>query len=295
MELKDLHREIISFMETSGLNTVPPEDAICPEYAGVPIFEEPLLAAADAADPIFTGIFKEPHVIGPYFREPAQWIDGARSVVSFFLPFSEPVRASNRTDTDIPYDSTVPVQCCSALWLHGRIEGQRLINELSSHLCTFLRNSGFDAVAPSVSPEFHTVNPYSSVWSERHIAYAAGLGTFGLSKGLITRKGMAGRFGSIVTDAVLPVTERTYSDPFEYCTMCGACQKRCPAGAIDAARGCALGKDQAICGPWLRGSYLPPHGPKQIVRYGCGKCQVGVPCEHAIPRARTVREPIHDS
>ena len=35
------------------------------------------------------------------------------------------------------------------------------------------------------------ISPYISTWSERHAMYAAGLGTFGLSKGLITKKGMA--------------------------------------------------------------------------------------------------------
>ena len=124
---------------------------------------------------------------------------------------------------------------------------------------------------------------FSSNWSERHVAYAAGLGTFGLSRGLITEKGMAGRFGSVVTNAVFPRTERKYSDPFAYCTMCGACQRRCPVGAIDKSRGFALGKDQLICGPYVKGNSLPPHGPNGIVRYGCGKCQVRVPCEHAIP------------
>ena len=87
------------------------------------------------------------------------------------------------------------------------------------------------------------LEPYASNWSERHVAYVCGLGTFGLSKGLITERGMAGRFGSIVTDAELAPTPRKYSDPFEYCTKCGACQFRCPAKAIDKSRGPALAKD----------------------------------------------------
>ena len=94
---------------------------------------------------------------------------------------------------------------------------------------------------------------------------------------------MAGRFGSVVTTAAFPVTERKYDNPFAYCTMCGACQKRCPVSAIDASKGCAFGKDHTICGPYIEDGTLDPHGPNQIVRYGCGKCQVGVPCEHAIP------------
>lgn len=39
---------------------------------------------------------------------------------------------------------------------------------------------------------------YTSNWSERHVAFVCGLGTFGLSKGLITEKGIAGRLGSLI-------------------------------------------------------------------------------------------------
>ena len=280
MDLETLGREIRLFTERSGLNTVRAEDALAPECAGVPLFDEPLLAAADASDPLFTGLFREDGVIGPHFRAPAEWLPGARSVLSFFLPFSEAVRASNR----IPAGAAgAHSRCCSDLWLHGRIEGQRFLSALSEAVCSFLREEGFEAVAPSNSPDFRTVGPYSSNWSERHVAYAAGLGTFGLSRGLITRKGMAGRFGSVVTNAALPVTERPYSGPFDYCTLCGACQRRCPVGAIDAARGFADGKDQVLCGGFVHDGTLPPHGPRRVVRYGCGRCQVGVPCEHGIP------------
>lgn len=286
MELSILQEQIIALVNTSELNYIREEDAIAPEYAGVRFFDEPLIAIADAADPYFTGLFKEPQVIGPHFREPELWLEGAKSVISFFLPFTKAVCDSNRPAVDVPYDEAITNQRCSALWLHGRVEGQHFIDVLSAEICAFLEEQGYHAVAPSISPEFTTVNFFSSNWSERHVAYAAGLGTFGLSKGLITEKGMAGRIGSVITNAVFPPTARKYSDPFAYCTMCGACQRHCPAGAIDVTKGCALGKDQRICGLYVKGSFLPPQGPNGVVRYGCGKCQVGVPCEHSIPGVR---------
>ena len=283
-----LARAAWTFMEESGLNRIPAELAVSPECAGVQIYEEPLVGIAAANDPLFTGEFKEPQVIGEHFRAPEEWVPGAASVASFFLPFTEAVRRSNRTHEDVPYDPAITNQRCSALWLHARVEGQKLVAMLSLRLCEFVQEAGFRAVAPSLSPDFRMASPFSSNWSERHVAFAAGLGTFGLSKGLITAKGMAGRLGSLVTDAPMAPTPRPYTSPFEYCTMCGACARRCPAGAIDVARGCALGKDQLVCGPYVKGSYLPPHGPDGIERYGCGKCQVGVPCEHGIPK-RQVR------
>jgi epoxyqueuosine reductase QueG len=86
---------------------------------------------------------------------------------------------------------------------------------------------------------------WTSNWSERHIAYACGLGTFGLSRGIITKRG-----------------------------MCGVCIERCPAQAISYE-----GKmNQALCG-----DFLDKVRNKTSPRYGCGKCQVAVPCESAIP------------
>jgi len=40
----------------------------------------------------------------------------------------------------------------------------------------------------------------SSNWSERHIAYAAGMGTFSLNDAFITEKGIAIKLLSVVTE-----------------------------------------------------------------------------------------------
>ena len=40
-----------------------------------------------------------------------------------------------------------------------------------------------------------------SYWSQKHVAYMAGLGKFGLHHMIITEKGCCGRLGSIVTNA----------------------------------------------------------------------------------------------
>ena len=115
-----------------------------------------------------------------------------------------------------------------------------------------------------------------SAWSERHAAYACGLGTFGLSRGIITEKGMAGRLASILLDEVLIPDTRNYTGIYDYCIRCGVCIPKCPAGAISLENG----KDNVLCREWaqkMRDLYKP--------RYGCGKCQLGVPCEHGIPGA----------
>jgi epoxyqueuosine reductase QueG len=108
-----------------------------------------------------------------------------------------------------------------------------------------------------------------SNWSERHAAFTAGLGTFSRNRSLITRLGAAGRFGSVITDAELEPTPRPYLGVTEYCDDCGLCVDRCPCRAIAAS-----GKDNQVCSAYLATTkvlYAP--------RYGCGKCQTGVPCE----------------
>ena len=74
--------------------------------------------------------------------------------------------------------------------------------------------------------------------SERHAAYAAGLGTFGLNSDLITPKGLAVQCGSVITDLVVPPTPRIYDNHYSNCLYywngsCQCCVCRCPSGAIN--------------------------------------------------------------
>jgi epoxyqueuosine reductase len=128
-------------------------------------------------------------------------------------------------------------------------------------------------MAPILDPRF-TIMDKRSNWSERHVAFIAGLGTFGLSKSLITKKGSAGRYGSVITDRVLDIASRPYEELYEYCNYCYACIDRCPAGAIKEE-----GKSINVCSDYIDNEIRPRYAP----RYGCGKCQTAVPCEDTIP------------
>lgn len=272
MTIDKLMEEARKFLD-GPVNRVAAEDALRPELAGMRIYEEPLFGVAAAGDPLFEEL-RRPEVLHPGVMLPREWVDGAKSVVAFFLPFTEQVVSSNAEGT-APSDE----------WLHGRIEGQLAMNAFGELMKRTLEEAGYAAAFPTTDARFKMLEPYASNWSERHAAYICGLGTFGLSKGLITERGMAGRFGSVITDAELPVTPRKYSGPFDYCTQCGACQFRCPAKAIDKSRGPALAKDQKLCDDCVKASRRPPHGPHERVRFGCGKCQVKVPCSRRIPNA----------
>ena len=153
-------------------------------------------------------------------------------------------------------------------WLYGRIEGERFNVALREFVVHLFIDAGYDAAAPALDARYNVTNRRSN-WSERHVAYIAGLGTFSLSCSLITKQGSAGRLGSVVVSAELAPTPRTYQSVDEYCTRCGSCIPRCPPLAITER-----GKDHAVCS-----DYLDRVKVRYSPRYGCGKCQTGVPCE----------------
>lgn len=263
-----------NFIKESKDNYIGEDIAISEDLIGMKIFEEPIFAFASADDDYFKTL-KEEGVIGEHFLLPSQWLPDGRTVISFFLPFTKEVKDGNTRDRVWP----------SGGWLHGRFEGQALLRDLSMHLKSELINSGYKALIPSYEEDFWAKEKskksdqypnlsFTSNWSERHIAFVCGLGTFGLSKGLITQKGMAGRFGSIITELYLPPDGRDYKGVYQYCSMCGECINKCPAQAISLEDG----KNHDICS-----HFCDLIDKKNYPRYGCGKCQVGVPCESKIP------------
>ena len=264
----ELELDALEYIKNCPENTVPREIALVERAAGLRIFDAPIFAYSAADDPSFAS-FREAGVVGPHHMTPGDWLRGAKTVISVFLPFSEEVRVANRPNDGLPAPE----------WLHARIQGQELLSSLIVYLCGRMRAKGHKCMVPSEDARFTTSphdaeeDSFTSNWSERHVAYASGHGTFGLSAGLITKSGMAGRFGSLVTDLYIEPTVKTYSDHLAYCMRCGACAERCPVGAISLESG----KNHALCSDFIDSTRTPP------VYYGCGKCQVGVPCEARPP------------
>ena len=270
---EQLIRELTGLFENCPGNTVDAAHAL-PGCEGLVIFDEPIFGVSSADDPLYLR-FKDKEVIGDNFMLPSEWLPEAGSVISFFLPFTERVKQSNRGDPE----TTSPE------WLHGRIEGQAFINELTRRMKAFLESRGWEACVPALDPRFAVRTSelpaddpkgvhIASNWSERHVAYASGLGTFCLTRGLISAKGVAGRYASIITSERFEPDERPYKGVYDYCIMCGACISRCPAGAISLEGG----KNQIKCKAWMDQMKV-----RWSPRYGCGKCQIGVPCESRIP------------
>ncbi|MDD2621010.1 MAG: 4Fe-4S binding protein [Syntrophomonadaceae bacterium] len=276
MNKQDLIDIVEAFVENSEDNYIGRPIAISEQVVGMKIFEKPIMGIALADDALFT-YFKTPSIIGQHFMLPHEWLPEAKTVISFFLPFSEAVKKASRKVVYWP----------SAEWLHGRIEGQSFINKLCLHLQAALKSAGYNSLAPSLDRRFWANTgrannssdlkaSFSSNWSERHVAFVCGLGTFGLSKGLITSKGIAGRFGSLLTNLCIPPDPREYERFDEYCTMCGICARNCPVNAISIEKG----KNHELCS-----AFLDRTAENFEPRYGCGKCQTKVPCESKIPKS----------
>lgn len=252
-DLQEILEKTAQFTQDSPLNLV---------LDNLSIYEPPLVGLASAQDPLFEQL-KEPEMMGSSHLTPEEWLPKAKTVIVYFLPYTAPIREANRRTKELPAQE----------WLYGRYEGEVFNNALRKFLLKEVEGAGGKAVAPVLDARFKS-SDFTSNWSERHAAFIAGLGTFSLSKSLITAKGCAGRLGSVITNLPYEPTPRPYQEITQYCSQCGVCIKRCPADAISKK-----GKEHPPCAHFLDQVVLPQFSP----RYGCGKCQTAVPCEDKIP------------
>jgi ferredoxin len=259
VQAEEIQNFVLNLVKTDFRNALPEGD-------NPPIWDAPLIGIASANDPLFER-FQDPEVIGPGHRLPYEWLPGAQSIISVFLPFTEHI-SKNYTKS----------QRYSAIeFSSGKWNGSKFLNVVRRSLIRFVEQQGGKAVAPNIDPRYDS-DEWLPFWSERHAAFASGLGTFGLHKNFITEKGALGRLCSVVTTLRLMPTERKYSDIYGYCLYafdgsCHACIKRCPTGAITDA-----GKLPGMC---------EQHGNKEHFKdwsYGsCGHCSTLIPCAREIP------------
>lgn len=255
---------------------------------GEKAWAKPHVAIARGDDPLF---LRNKEMIGPFLWTPEEAYALAfpdapapaceLRVISYVLPQTPETRADQRLEKTMPTER----------WARSRFHGEEFNCDLRMHLAGTLTQAGHPSVAPERLADFgwHQSEQFgfSSNWSERHVAFIAGHGTFSLSDALITRWGQAVRLGSVVVRIDLPVTERAYGDDHHaWCLWyakgtCGACAKRCPAEAITTSEG----HDKQGCCTYI----LETTATYATKTYGtgatpCGLCQVKVPCEVQLPQ-----------
>jgi len=152
------------------------------------------------------------------------------------------------------------------------VETNALLGRIGTCLIEALAERGIRAAA---EPPTHNFDPVTLVshWSHKSVAVIAGLGSFGLHQMVITDSGCAGRFGSLVLDAELPVSnfESRERCLYYHDGSCLECIQRCPAEALDAV----YPFNRQRCYQHLLGvaKVYEDLGKADV----CGKCAIG-PC-----------------
>ncbi len=235
-------------------------------------WRSPLVGFADAED---EGFPKLRELVHPEHEMPWEVLPGAKTVIACFVPFTEKIAKGNAAEGLASPDWALCYELTNAMF-----------HELTGHIVSYLEENGYRAAVSKEAAVFDR-EKITSRWSQRHIAYLAGLGSFGLNNMLITEMGSCGRLCTVVTDldceCGVPVTE-------EYCLYkrkgsCMACVKRCPTGALTGE-----GFRRDVCFTRCR------ENAKVYTRFGnsyasaagqeaedsgsevCGKCLVNLPC-----------------
>lgn len=281
--MRQITDDIESWMADRTNNAIEPG-------SDLPAFAKPLVGFAVGEDQLFT--FLKADIGAEFYWTPEEAFSLAfpgetvraeeLSVIAWILPQTEHTRLAHRKAKDMP----------SVEWSRARHYGEKVNEKLRLHLVNLLLADGYQAFAPTLLAQWSRALSdkygFASCWSERHAAHVCGLGTFGLSDGLITPAGKAIRVGSVIVRKRFAPTPRTYSTHNEWCLFhsggkCLACAKRCSAGAISKA-----GHDKVKCKEYIR-KVTAVHVEREQLGFkvnSCGLCQTKVPCEARNPLAR---------
>lgn len=314
----DVSRFLRDLFDASERNRLPAA------YGGHRIFDAPTIGVTAGNDPIL-GRFKA--VATRAHMTPAEmWAKSASSRRGFreYQPLGRP-RPDAGTWTDLA-DLAARLKVLSIVFPYTRSildDGSRsphrtpmtglALNfahafhaEVYEQTVRFVVEQGHRIMVPQHS-RFHSVllrpsRPHViSTWSERHYAFAAGLGTFGLAEHLITEHGCNVRLASFLTDAPLAVTPRARDDPFANCLYyaqgtCAKCVERCPGRALtkewhnkllcEVTRQKESARVRGELTPFLKPitrRFL--YVPVEECPIGCALCQYDVPCMDRNPMA----------
>lgn len=231
-------------------------------------WRRPLAGVASANDPLIDRLRL---VVDSEHATAFDLLASAKSVIVFFVPFHRWVgRENDRSGFH-----------AARSWAESYTATNSLIGAINQHLKDRLEMEGFEA---STTPATHNFDEKKLVsrWSHKHLAYIAGLGTFGIHHLIITQAGCCGRLGSLVTSMALPPSSRPQK---EWCLhkqgrRCLACLSKCTYGALRENA-----YDRRACyRQCLENDAL--YSDLALVDV-CGKCGCNVPCSYGIPMEKS--------
>ena len=254
------------------------------------IFDAPLVGFSSGTDPLYdeykshigSFYFTPLEIFAKSFPDKKVTAEGL-TVISWIIPSTAATRNEHGAQKRYP----------SERWARTRDLGEKFNNAIRIHVFEQLKEAGIAAVAPLLAPHWarYSEGPFApcSNWSERHAAYAAGLGTFGLCDGLITPVGKAVRIGSVIAATQITPSTKPYDDHHAYClhfteNICRKCIPRCPVKALSEE-----GHDKKSCMQYTEytmNKYIKKEYGFET--YACGLCQCDVPCTDKIPTREDV-------
>lgn len=223
------------------------------------IWEEPIVGFADAKSQSFSKlktVVKADHCV------PGDFLEDASIVVSYFLPFKREIGKSNKQEG-----------LASEVWADAYKHTNAMSSGINQDIIDYLKGLDYKAVEPGKAIGF-AEEELKSRWSQRHVAYIAGIGTFGINNMLISEKGGCGRYFSVITNLDVTPDEIVKEERCKYKVdkTCGACVKRCKGEALTYE-----GFDRFKC-------YESCSENREKYGYSvCGKCVVELPCSHKNP------------
>jgi epoxyqueuosine reductase QueG len=230
-------------------------------HDGMTSYREPIIGFVAVDDPGFSQLSEWTAF---EHLSPDDLLPGARSVVSFFLPFTPDIPAANAKERER----------VAREWAVAYVETNAFIGKINSRLIEVLGQHGVMAGAEPATGNFDE-KALRSHWSHKSIAVLAGIGSFGLHQLVITDAGCAGRFGSLVIDAELPIDKAEKKERCEYYASgsCLDCVIGCPVNAIDEEE--PLNRQACWKQCLKNGEGFLDQGDEVHV---CGKCAVVGPC-----------------
>lgn len=184
------------------------------------LFREPLIGFSDAYDVDYTNL---KNMIGPWHKKPTEFLENAKSVVSIFVPSTKEVAKAPLAAQDVKNK-----------WGEAYLVINSAFPSICNSVIQLLKCEGFDAMS---IPPTHTYDPkiLHAAWSHRSAGVISGIGTMGINRMIITKKGSAGRFCSVITSAPLAPSPKEIAHRCFYLKngKCKKCLKICAVEALN--------------------------------------------------------------